>query len=216
MVSVLAKAGERVEPVSARPGADAHEFNESHQPFDSRRIDGVFDAARIGFSLFGTELQVIYEKLLEHLVAADYLPRYLPPGRRESHKTVWTVIDQTPSRERLERACHRCALHAHLIGDVLCPCNTIGLLEMEDHFEVIFQACRQTVAVFATEHFIFSARSKVFKKYNRPKEAYFILELYVKQIARLPCNRVEGYGLRVAGLLLLPVGAGQKVVLINP
>ena len=50
--AVLAEAGERVEPVRARPGADAHEFEESHQALDSRRIDGVFDAACIGFSVF--------------------------------------------------------------------------------------------------------------------------------------------------------------------
>ena len=64
LVAELAEAGECVKPVSARPGADAHEFEESHQALDSRRIDGVFYAARVGFCVFRTELQGIHEKIL--------------------------------------------------------------------------------------------------------------------------------------------------------
>ncbi len=196
----LAEAGECIEPVSTRPGADAHEFEESHQALDSRRIDGMFGAACVGFGIFRTELQCVHEKLFKHPVTSDHLPCYVAPGRCKSDKTVGAVIDKTPSCEGLERACNRGALHVHLIGDILCPCNTVGLLEMEDHLEIVFQAGGQPLGVLATEHLILSTQSTRYSNHSNSYQDYFILALDVKQIERLPQGPISIQNKRVFDL----------------
>ena len=123
----------------------------------------MFDAARVGFGIFSTELQGIHKELFKHSVTANHLPRHFAPGRSKSDKAVGAVIDKTPPCEGLERASNLGALHVHLVGAILGPCDTVGLLEMEDHLEIVFQACGQPFGVLATEHLIFSTQFKVLK-----------------------------------------------------
>ena len=56
------------------------------------RVDGVFNAARIGFGVFRTKLQGLHKKLFQSFVTADHVPRYVASGRRKSEKTVRAVI----------------------------------------------------------------------------------------------------------------------------
>ena len=136
----LAVTSKSIIPVGARSRAYPHEFEETDQLPDCRRVYRMFDAACIGLGIFRTELEGGHEEILEGLVPSDHVMGYVATCGGERDVAVRTVVYEAASSQCLECAGYGCPLDTHLVGDVFGTGYPVGLFEMEYNFEIVLQA----------------------------------------------------------------------------
>lgn len=132
------------QPFQVGARAQSDEFQEMDQAINRNRVDGMLDAAGVCLSLLRIELQSGDEEFSQSIVATQNVLRHMTSFNRERDMAVGAVIDKPPTGQRLQGSRHRSALYFHLSCDLFGASHPMRFFQMEDHLEVIFQACRQS------------------------------------------------------------------------
>ena len=132
-----------LQPFQVGTRAQSEEFQEMDQSVNRNSVDGMLDAAGVRLGLLRIELQGSDKEFPQGVVPAHNILRNMASFHGESDMTVWTVMDEPPAGQCLQSPRHRSALNAHLIRNLFGASHTMGFLQMEDHLEIIFQACRK-------------------------------------------------------------------------
>ena len=117
------------------------------ETFDCLMIDDVLDTAGVGFGFLRTEMKGIHEELFKDLVTAVYIASSFNACGMQSDKTVRAVIDEALFCQRFEGAGHGRPPDIQAIRDVLGPDGAIGLFQMKNCHNIVFQAGGQPFGI---------------------------------------------------------------------